>query len=279
MDDSGSGTSMAFPRNRVADTVLDVADDNPAGTGLLEFGDPSPLSPDGAAIDWLWKCSGKLLVIAIPYIKGRHYATRPTDFLPIIEHLEYLHSRGYVHGDIRAYNMVFKDPELHESRGCLIDFDYGGKLVADETKFKASVTSVKYPANYKGVLEDGHRRGLGGQPIEFRDDWYALVQVILLIHNVTKVRTVTNAALSDMILREEVILREEKDSLLMMGGFSSVAGQEEMHAFVERLKTFLKAAETAAWVVNRSETFEQSLEGLVKPDAKSAHMAATGSPV
>jgi hypothetical protein len=260
---------MAFPGNPAAIPVLGVADDNPAGTELLAFGNPLPWPTNRARRDWLWECRGKLLVIAIPYIEGRHYATRPTDFLPIIEHLEYLHRWGYVHGDIRAYNMVFEDQNLpvDKPKGCLIDYDYGGKLVADETEFKASDTSVKYPANYARSLDDGHRRGLGGQPIELFDDWFALVRVIFWIHEFT------NAASS----LNDMILMMEKDSLLKMGGVSSFANRIEMQMFVARLKQFLNAAETADWVVSKSDVFEQSLAGFLHSDAKTKDMAATGS--
>jgi hypothetical protein len=269
VDDSANGTSMACPGSPVATQVLLVADDKPA-TELLEFGDPSPLSPVDAARDWLWRCQGKLLVIAIPYIKGRHYATRPTDFSPIIDHLESLHSCGYVHGDIRAYNMVFEVQEhlVDKQKGCLIDFDFGGKLVPHETEFKASDMSVKYPANYTRKLDDGDRSGHGGEPIEFFDDWCALVRVILLIHKVTKAVYSPN----------DVNLLIEEKYLTDMGGVSSFANQIEMQNFVDRLKEFLKAAETADWVVNMSRDFARSLDGLVKPDAKSKDMAATGSP-
>jgi serine/threonine protein kinase len=56
----------------------------------------------------LWQFRGKLVVIATPDRPGYHYAQRPTDFIPIIEHLQYLHdAHNIVHGDIRASNMVF----------------------------------------------------------------------------------------------------------------------------------------------------------------------------
>ena len=65
-------------------------------------------------------------------------------FLPIIDHLEQLHSQGFVHGDIRAYNMVLQydttKPEKPD-KGWLIDFDYGG--VHD---------MVVYPKGYKVLV-------------------------------------------------------------------------------------------------------------------------------
>jgi hypothetical protein len=254
-DSAANGTSMAFPGNPVANLVLDVADENPTGNELLEFGDPYPLSANHAPINWLWQCRGKLLVIAIPYIKGGHYATRPTDFLPIVEHLEYLHSWGYVHGDIRAYNMVFEDREysVDKPKGCLIDFDFGG----------ARATSVKYPANYARSLDDGSRVGRGGQPIEFFDDWFALVQVILFIHKFT----------NDLLSPNEVDLMRQEKYLLEMGGVNSFASQIEMQNFVVKLKQFLIDAESAKLDVKKSRKFMDSDDLLT-----CAEMAATGSP-
>jgi hypothetical protein len=96
------------------------------------------------------------------------------------------------------------------------------------------------------------RLGRGGQPIEFFDDWFTLVHVIFFIHTFTK------AAFSP----DDMNLWVEKDSLFQMCGVSSFAGQEEMQIFVDRLKRVLNDAETAAWVVNKSLKFEQSLDGL-----------------
>jgi hypothetical protein len=77
---------------------------------------------------WLWKkdrdTSSRLLVIATPFREGRHYATSPRDFVPVVEHLERLHAVGYVHGDIRCFNMAMGP------KGGLFDFD----LVASFTK-------------------------------------------------------------------------------------------------------------------------------------------------
>jgi hypothetical protein len=68
---------------------------------------------------WLWKkdrvTSSRLLVIATPFRVGR-------DFVPVVEHLEQLHAAGYVHGDIRCFNMAMGP------KGGLFDFDLGGKL-------------------------------------------------------------------------------------------------------------------------------------------------------
>ena len=52
----------------------------------------------------------ELTIIAIPFREGGHVANKPSAFLPVIDHLQELHEKGYVHGDIRAYNTVFGNP-------------------------------------------------------------------------------------------------------------------------------------------------------------------------
>jgi hypothetical protein len=122
-------------------------------------------------------------------------------------------------------------------------------LAADETEFNASVT----PSSTRPkLLEDGDRLGRGGQPIEFFDDWFALVQVILFIHKVTY------AALSP----NDVNIVMENDYLEDMGGVSPFANQFEMQIFLERIKKFLTEAKMADWVVSKSLKFERSLAGL-----------------
>jgi hypothetical protein len=117
----------------------------------------------------------QFLVISIPYLDGKHVATRPKAFIPIIDHLVALHNDGFVHGDIRASNTVLnysdtdnnKDPE-----GWLIDFDFGGRK-----------TEAKYLDGYNAYLPDGLRyHGRKGAEIETWHDWYALGQLIFDIH-------------------------------------------------------------------------------------------------
>ena len=99
--------------------------------------------------DEFWKDSiqtrtRSLQVIVTPYRPGRHYATKPTTFLPVICQLEELHGKGYVHGDIRGFNTVFDE---ENDQLFLIDFDVGGKSGTRE-----------YPKGYQDVLRDGRRR-------------------------------------------------------------------------------------------------------------------------
>jgi hypothetical protein len=124
-------------------------------------------------IDWLWDYKGELQVISTTYHDGVHYATHPLHFLPIINHLESLHSQGFVHGDIRAYNMVLPRDAANASAGkvddgWLIDFDYGG-----------TAKIVTYPKGYKPTLADGDRPGEAGKPITIMYDWQSLFGLIL----------------------------------------------------------------------------------------------------
>ena len=106
-----------------------------------------------STVDWsasddndnLWNVQKErsLQVIMTPYRPGTHVATKPTQFLSIIDQLEQLHKKGFVHGDIRAFNTVFDE---ENGRAGLIDFDFGGRL------------GRKYPNGYRKMLADGNRR-------------------------------------------------------------------------------------------------------------------------
>jgi hypothetical protein len=116
----------------------------------------------------------QLQVIAVPYKEGSHMASKWTDFIPIIRQLQTLHNVGYVHGDIRGFNVVFAGND-----GGLIDFDFSGKPEHKKT----------YPPGYRDSLCDGSRIGSGDAKsrhhrLEFWHDWYALGRLIFRIHHV-----------------------------------------------------------------------------------------------
>jgi hypothetical protein len=152
----------------------------------------------------LWEQIGKrnITILSTPYRRGRHYATTPKAFVPVIQQLKKLHAAGFVHGDIRAYNIVFgENPE----EGWLIDFDYGGRI-----------GDAVYPRGYNQSLPDGRRIGKEGAAIQAMDDWFALGKVIFGVHKMTKVENqdvkefwedVTQMPLMDQIQQLEDFLR------------------------------------------------------------------------
>jgi hypothetical protein len=132
-------------------------------------------------VQWLWDFAGEVLVIATPFREGRHYATSPKDFVPVVRFLQRMHRLGCVHGDVRCANIVFGGREEEASAsasapaapsGLLIDLDMGGRLVDNPA----------YPDGYQGSLPDGSRLGIPGRLIKPKDDWYAMHEVIFRVH-------------------------------------------------------------------------------------------------
>ena len=149
--------------------VLDLVDgDN--GDDALPFGKKLP--DDVNKKDWLWEKRGRLFVISVPYRRGVHFAKKFSDFVPIWNHLKYLHENDRVHGDIRAFNIVFGN-EDGQSTGWLIDLDFGGEA-----------GKVCYPDNFNFELVDGTRLepNTGDKSIQKSDDCYALWQVMTTVH-------------------------------------------------------------------------------------------------
>jgi serine/threonine protein kinase len=102
--------------------------------------------------DTLWDFRGRFSVYATMFYVGQHVAWRPQDFIPVVNHLLWLHQDGFVHGDIRCCNIVFR----MEEQGRLIDYDFGGRITGNPdgatptyppgTTFLASLTaSVSEP--------------------------------------------------------------------------------------------------------------------------------------
>jgi serine/threonine protein kinase len=83
----------------------------------LEFGSRGENPELTNSPEWLLERRGQLLVLSSPRIPGQHYATSVQQLLDAVNELENLHAAGYVHGDIRAYNIIFSD-----SGARLIDF-------------------------------------------------------------------------------------------------------------------------------------------------------------
>jgi hypothetical protein len=86
-----------------ADTVLSIKDDDDS----TNFGDGFPREKSDK-LGWWWSFKGQIKIISTQFLEGGlHYAKRPGDFIPIVEELAKMHKANYVHGDIRAFNMLF----------------------------------------------------------------------------------------------------------------------------------------------------------------------------
>jgi serine/threonine protein kinase len=229
------------------------------------FGQPMPQSYiniyDGdmmkANLDWIWKFKGQLKVITTPYHNGVHYATLPNQFVPIVDYLERMHANGYVHGDIRAYNMVLNYENSKDLKGWLIDFDFGGRI--DE--------SPKYPSGYVKSLDDGFRRGEPGETITVEDDWFALGQVIFQCYSLDH----KNKSSVFQELGQLVSLQDEFKSLIRMRG--SLVHK----AAAKALRDYLSLAVKNSFEFVLEDCFEESLKQCNQvPRTKSN--GATGSP-
>ena len=296
--------SVIFPREEAAQTVLTAPND---ATNALEFGDPLPEDFELHRRDWLWTGRGKLLVIGTRYRHGRHHAEKPTDFLPIIEHLEYLHGREYVHGDIRAFNMVLggsteakADPadaavEIAEYSGSVgfvgmrrfLKGTFNRVFRAESTSgndgsvgFNADKGSLidfdfggeqgevtKYPQGYKQYLLDGTRIGQEGKVIQYKDDWHALGQVIFRCHDFCPPARLRQGKRQELDSQKEAVLR----GLLFPSDDST--GKD----VIVKLKNFLRDAEKAGYTVQRSHCFSQCFSSLESSSTADTAMA-TGSP-
>lgn len=194
---------------------------------------------------------GNITLIATPYRKGRHFATRPTDFVPIIDHLKELHDDGFVHGDIRANNMVFGERgEDGAPNGWLIDFDFGGKA-----------GNAVYPPGYNRALSDGQRMGRGGKSIEKWHDWWALANIIFFFHTLEGPR-------------DSLKLK----TLDLKGLWNDLKKDEDItDGKVMALQNFLRDIEKCQWTVAPSQGFQDELE-LGKSTKIGTRPGATGSP-
>jgi serine/threonine protein kinase len=164
----------------------------------------------------MWKVSGQLRIIRTQFWPGGHTPLCPSDFLPIIAFLEYMHEKGFVHGDIRCFNMIFNG-----KNGKLIDFDYSGRDF-----------ETKYPRGYQSILPDGVRLGReetksdgdSYDTVPKWHDWFALGQVILCLHTF-KPATRGDAKLSLMVTeaKEQLeTLMSDKDTALFINSLKEL---------------------------------------------------------
>jgi hypothetical protein len=255
-------------------------------------------------LSWLWKkervTSSRLLVIATPFREGRHYATSPRDFVPVVEHLERLHAVGYVHGDIRCFNLAMGP------KGGLFDFDLGGKLQEGD---EGTTGALKYPYGYIPAVRDGTRLGNAEEPITKFHDVYALTKVIFGLHvlqpnkNKEEPAELATTALSNddscvdkesaaealsetELLLRKMVLRNFGDSSEDYEKLPATEIEEKISAHMADLKKFLENAAAQQWIVNPQSAFQVELvkHGCFEaPGDESSHHregsgTATGSP-
>ena len=212
-----------------------------------------------ADLDWLWNFRGQIKIIATPYHKGKHYATHPKQFFPILNYLEEMHNNGWVHGDIRAYNMILNYEEPEHPKGWLIDFDFGGRI--DE--------NPKYPRGYVKILHDGFRLGEKGKSITFEDDWYALGQVIFQCYVMNHKNKSLLLELSGKLVSLQIKFQELQDEGFLTCG-----------AAAELLREYLCYADVKGFELGFNDIFFESLTecNMLLEDPRTNSKGATGSP-
>jgi hypothetical protein len=213
--------------------------------------------------DDFWTWSNKKLVrfMEVEYRKGIHSASRPTHFLPIIAHLQYLHARGFVHGDIRAFNTVFdydKDDDSKIPRGRLIDLDFSGR------DGKAT-----YPDGYKQSLVDGTRIGNGetsvAHVLQMWHDWYAMGRLIFDIHKLVPPKGHAH----DKIYWRSLQLKE----------FWLDLERCPLENEIDNLKKMLSRLDCEGWTVQPNQLFGAYLEGGPAKPGLHTMQGATSSPI
>ena len=228
----------------IADVVLHISGEKPNDWNIKDKKDK---------YFWLWQ--GFLKLIAIEFKPGRHRAETPLEFLPIIKKLEMLHGKGYVHGDIRAFNVVFDG----KGNGWLIDFDLGGKV------------GKKCPQGYHRNLDDGIRLGNGESKdpnistLQYFHDWYALGYLMFDIH---KCKPPSDADPDDLLQDYRA-----KDIML---DWMNLNGQPSSKKIAE-LKTLLQELDDRKWTVSADQNFLGQLE--LVGDGERTKAGATGSPL
>jgi serine/threonine protein kinase len=276
--------------SHIVDDVKTVIDNIP----FIEDEDWSDFSTEGNRSG---EQESSILVISIPYLSGFHIAEKPTDFIPVIDHLVALHDGGFVHGDIRGYNILVRGGN-NEKSGYLIDFDFGGFKIASpaetEEGYREEIREAKYPSGYRTELVDGNRKGKVGEKIMPWHDWYALGRLIFDIHKLKdppRDREVT--------LEESDYVRRMKDFWLdikhgpndtdvdifkhpEVSGYEMIteedAGAHPSANHIGALKQFLTYTNDNGWTLSPKEEFVETQTGS-KNENMLTRNGGTGSPI
>lgn len=115
-------------------------------------------------------------VLQYPVVCGSHAASFAGQFEALIRWLREFHAAGYCHGDVRAYNIVFRE---------------GTDSVFLDVDLAAAQGSLYCDAYAPGPFSDGRRaRGAAArQPMSFDHDWFSL-GCVMELHEVTSVMAV-----------------------------------------------------------------------------------------
>jgi hypothetical protein len=165
--------------------------------------------------------------------------------------------RGYFHGDIRGFNVVFhkvpiagkdhknKKFDLKGFRGDLIDFDFTGKK---------GMASTKYPEGYQGALPDGFRLGRPGDKIVGHHEWRGVRHVLFHLHK----------AVRPSGKHPELLGRLYE----LTHNFASNNAPSVRD--IQDLKTFLVKIDNLGWAIAPVDGYEETLQahGLIEPSGQ-----------
>lgn len=165
------------------------------------------------------KC-GKVEVISVPFIPGRHTCSNIEEALQLTRFLKDMHADGYVQGDIRGLNAVFAGDET-----ALIDHDFGGRE-----------GEVKFPPGYETSLPDG-RREIGTETFISKSlDVEALQWILVYLHEFEEENLPADVVIAFYItLRKADSLQKIEQSLLSLDADLKVKPTTAYSRFMETL--------------------------------------------
>jgi serine/threonine protein kinase len=253
-DKSGAieGARKEFGLRSCAFLIKDIDHVDRINCPALNFGQQDKESNEP---NWLWTFRGHLLVLSSPHLPGKHYATSPLQLLAAIIQLEKLHSKGFFHGDIRAYNILFQERlpvekeeecpkekneeyDLKGFQAALIDFDFAGPK---------NDPSLKYPEGYVQTLPDGERCGDAGENISLSDELYSMGSVVFSLHTLNPPEFET-AQVKEAICEEKCLRRifDEINDITVDN--------------IQTLKEFLCKISEQGWTVSLQRRFRKDLK-------------------
>jgi hypothetical protein len=230
----------------------------------------------------IWQKNGHLLFIHVPYesvpVKtiqdlswipaavdkyGPHVATSPGDFIPLLVKLYFLLKEGYVHGDIRCFNMLFGGCE-----GTFIDLDFSG--IIGEQRFAQGYNFME--------LRDGRRPGSAGEFIAAWHDVTSFLRTFDYCHDLVPPATLGPSAASQMKTNLENIMNIfdafRREAMIRLASGSAKMSMDNLDGRlaggIKGLYKFLKEAERDGWGLTMNADY---LEGILQSTKK-----ATGSP-